>query len=111
MELSSFTVSLNPQNHVQLQWVTQSETDVMGFQIFRATVSNWEEAISVSDMISATNTSQMQSYLWVDKEKLAPIRYYYWLESVDYDGYSDFFGPVNIFLEDNIGVIPAIPPD
>lgn len=110
VELSAFTISLTPQNEVKLQWATQSETNVMGFQIYRATVNDLEQSQKNSSMISATNTSQMQNYLWIDKENLASGRYYYWLESVDYDGSSDYYGPVNIFLEDHSADISTIPP-
>lgn len=110
VELSAFTISLTPQNEVKLQWATQSETNVMGFQIYRATVNDLEQSQKISSMISATNTSQMQNYLWIDKENLASGRYYYWLESVDYDGSSDYYGPVNIFLEDHSADISTIPP-
>lgn len=96
VELSSFTATLNAHNYVQLTWVTQTETGVQGYYIFRGRENDLGTAILVSNMIPATNTSQQQSYVFVDSELYEDGMYYYWLQNADFDGSSAFHGPVTI---------------
>lgn len=94
--LSSFTATLTAHNYVQLTWVTQTETGVQGYYIFRSGVNDLGTAQMVSTMIPATNTSQQQSYIFVDSELFEEGLYYYWLQNTDFDGSSSFHGPVSI---------------
>lgn len=94
--LSSFTATLNAHNYVQLTWVTQTETGVQGYYIFRGRENDLGTAILVSNMIPATNTSQQQSYVFVDSELFEDGMYYYWLQNADFDGSSAFHGPVTV---------------
>ncbi|MBP7310561.1 MAG: T9SS type A sorting domain-containing protein, partial [Candidatus Cloacimonetes bacterium] len=96
VELSSFTATISLNNQVQLMWVTQSETNVSGFRIYRGLVNNASEALQLSVFIPATNSSQAQHYLYEDTELFAPGYYYYWLESNDLEGSSELFGPVGV---------------
>lgn len=96
VELSSFTATISLNNQVQLMWVTQSETNVSGFRIYRGMVNNASEALQLSVFIPATNSSQAQHYLYEDTELFAPGYYYYWLESNDLEGSSELFGPVGV---------------
>ena len=99
VELSSFTATPNAQNHVNVQWVTQSETGVLGFRIYRSTDTNAAEAELISPLIPATNTSHTQLYLYKDKDLTCDGTYYYWLESADLDGFSTLHGPISIQYE------------
>jgi len=94
--LSSFTATFNAHNYVQLIWVTQTETGVQGYYIFRGRENDLGTAILVSNMIPATNTSQQQSYVFVDSEIYEDGMYYYWLQNADFDGSSAFHGPVAV---------------
>lgn len=96
VELSSFTANITNQNYVSLNWITQSETGVVGFSIYRSQEDNLESAALISPMITATNTSQMQSYVYVDEEIFEDGTYYYWLENADLDGTRDYHGPTTI---------------
>ncbi|MDD3563963.1 MAG: FlgD immunoglobulin-like domain containing protein [Candidatus Cloacimonetes bacterium] len=96
VELSSFTVATNSYNQVNLQWVTQSETNVSGFRIYRNTEDLLDSAQMLNYFIPATNTSQMKVYIATDKEIYAEGIYYYWLENVDLSGESGFHGPIHI---------------
>ncbi|MGC9361573.1 MAG: FlgD immunoglobulin-like domain containing protein [Candidatus Syntrophosphaera sp.] len=96
VELSTFTAVLTQQYFVNLTWVTQSETGVNGFYIFRGTSEDLATAEIVSPMIPATNTSQPQTYVFTDTELYDSGTYYYWLQNVDYDGTVYFHGPVSI---------------
>ncbi|HRY84451.1 MAG TPA: T9SS type A sorting domain-containing protein, partial [Candidatus Cloacimonadota bacterium] len=101
VELSSFTASINAQNNVSLNWITQSETGVIGFNVYRAPLDDLECAQLVSPLINATNTSTTQSYVYVDKDLYEPGEYYYWLQNVDLDGSMAFHGPISITYTGN----------
>ena len=96
VELSSFTYTLNGNNLVTLQWITQTETNVLGYYIYRGKSEEASEAVLVSDMIAATNTSTLQSYIFVDSELQEQGTYYYWLQNLDMDGSNAFHGPVRV---------------
>lgn len=101
VELSSFTATLNAQNNVSLMWVTQSETGVNGFYVHRGSDNLLANAEVVSPLISATNTSQQQVYLFSDSEISESGTYYYWLQVQDLDGGIAYHGPTSFVYENN----------
>lgn len=110
VELSTFTVALNNYNNAVLTWVTQTETGVSGFYVFRNTEESLATAEMVSNLIPATNTSQQQVYLFTDKELGGPGTYYYWLQVSDMDGSDNFYGPITLVYQGgNEPGIPSIP--
>jgi len=104
VELSSFTASISAGNNINLCWVTQSETGVHGFRIFRAQEGNLVNALSVSPLIGATNSSQTQIYVYEDTELDEQGTYYYWLQSTDLCGSIQYFGPVSVDYDPGNGV-------
>ena len=109
VELSSFTVTISANNAVALTWVTQTETNVSGFQLYRHTNDDLATASLLSGFVNATNTSQMQVYVYFDEEDLAAGTYYYWRQSLDFDGGSGFYGPVTVTYNPTGGATPEIP--
>jgi len=109
VELSSFTAVISAQNFVQLQWVTQSETNCAGYRIYRNTSYDLETATMLNAFIEATNTSQMQIYVYWDREVWEDGTYYYWLQNLDFDGTHAFHGPISITIALNSSGAPAIP--
>lgn len=109
VELSSFTAIMNAQNYVQLQWITQSETNVSGFRIYRSQIEALESATLLNVFIPASNTSQTQTYVYTDNELSEPGIYYYWLENVDLDGGNNIYGPVQISYTQPGGDSPELP--
>jgi len=108
IELSSFTATITSQYFVQLHWVTQSETDVMGYVIFRSDVNDLASAYRASPMINATNTTTQTSYNFTDSE-VTPGNWYYWLQNLDMDGSSNYFGPISVTVTDGDNETPDIP--
>ena len=93
--LSTFTAQyLN--SKPTLYWQTQSETDNMGWFIYRNTTENFTSAEKISGMLPGHGTTtQPQSYIYEDAEELQIEQtYYYWLESVDYSGTIHHFDKV-----------------
>ena len=100
VELSSFTAIVIQSNLVQLQWVTQSESNMIGYNVYRCQLDNLESAMQInSSIIPAQNSSTQQSYTFTDEEIETGKTYYYWLESMDLDGTNEYFGPVSITIE------------
>ena len=96
VQLSSFTAAISADNYVNLNWVTQTETDVLGFYVLRNDSDDLSSAITVSPLILATNTSSQQSYIFTDRELFQEGTYYYWLQNSDLDGSVGFHGPASI---------------
>lgn len=110
VSLSSFTAVMSAQNYVNLIWITESETNVNGYYIFRSSDEMLDNALMVSPLIRAANSSTQQSYIYTDRELYNSGTYYYWLQNVDFDGSSAFHGPVliDVNLDGNSGA-PSIP--
>ena len=105
VELSSFSATLTANLFVKLTWVSQSETNMIGYRVYRNTSTNFKEAEMLDiPMVPATNTSSTTSYSVTDTNVLANNTYYYWLESIDYSE-PQFFGPTSVFVE---SVTPAV---
>ena len=109
VELSSFTAVLTAQNFVKLTWVSQSETEMLGYRVYRSESGDQANAVMITpSMIGATNTSTTQTYSITDNEVAIGSTYWYWLESVDYAS-SHFHGPVSIIVEGNVPpVLPEV---
>ncbi len=86
IELSSFTAQYM-NNVPTIYWSTQSETDNLGWLLYRNEENDFSTALCISDLIPGHGSSaQMHSYLYQDTEVILQSMYYYWLESIDYSG-------------------------
>lgn len=110
VELSSFTALPLQNSYVQLDWITQSETGVSGYYIYRNSTNDLDDAMAISTLVTATNSSAEQSYRYIDTE-VEPGVWYYWLQNVDLDGQVAFHGSISVNLSDNDGDdgTPSIP--
>lgn len=107
VELSSFNAVQTAQNDVKLSWVSQSETDLLGYRVYRNGSLDQANAVSITPvMVPATNTSTTASYSITDSEVSIGSTYYYWLESIDM-GSNTFHGPVSVIVE---GEVPPVIP-
>lgn len=110
VELSHFSATMTAQNYVQLTWVTQTETNLMGYHVYRNDSDDLSSAAKISDLIAGTNTSQAQTYVYYDMELDQDGTYYYWLQNVDMDGTMGYHGPASVFFTvGGNGGAPAIP--
>lgn len=96
ISLSAFTATISSSNNVRLDWVTATETGVLGYYIYRSEDSNLLNASQVSPLIEGTNTSNQQSYVFNDLETQPFTEYNYWLEGLDIDGGFAMYGPVTV---------------
>lgn len=110
VELSSFTAVLTSDFFVKLHWITQSETEVRGFYIYRSSTNDISTAILVSPFIEATNTSSQHSYEYVDNDLPNIGTYYYWLNVQDLNGEEGYHGPITVYYSNEGGQgTPGIP--
>lgn len=110
VELSTFTVSLNAFNNAVLNWITQTETGVSGFYVYRNNSENLASAILVSHLIPATNSSEEHSYSFIDNELFSHGTYYYWLQVADIDGSESYHGPATlVYTGNDEPALPSIP--
>jgi len=108
--LTSFTATISNQNYINLTWITQSETGMMGYYVMRSTQNDLSTAKVVSPLIPATNTSQPKAYLYTDTEVTESGTYYYWLQCNDYDGIINTYGSISIEYNPGGGnTTPSIP--
>jgi len=110
VELSSFTTLNSTNNSVLLKWITQSETNMLGYHLYRNTSSLLTDAERISDnIIQATNTSNQKIYEYQDLTSSPSTLYYYWLQSIEMNGITNYSGPISITTNDFINEIPVIP--
>lgn len=110
VELTSFTSINASENTVSLKWITQSESNILGYHIYRNTDSLLAGSQRISNnMIPATNSSNQQIYEHIDVTALASTNYNYWLQSIEMNGISNYYGPINITTNGYINEIPEIP--
>jgi len=99
VELSSFSATLTANLFVKLTWVSQTETNMVGYKVYRGTSANIKEAEMLDiPMVPATNTSSSATYTVTDSNVLENNTYYYWLETIDYHE-TQFFGPTSVFVD------------
>ncbi|MFA5498596.1 MAG: T9SS type A sorting domain-containing protein [Candidatus Cloacimonadia bacterium] len=100
VELSSFTISQIVGQGVILSWTSESETNLLGYNIYRSEDYQLCQAARINNAIIAGHNSSTQKQYTFEDDIVEPEReYFYWLESVDLDLTNEFYGPISIFIE------------
>ncbi len=87
VELSAFTAQV-VQDGVLLEWETQSETENLGFHLYRSTDKDkTPERISRKIIPGAGNSQSIQKYKFTDNNVQIGHTYYYTLADVRFDGH------------------------
>jgi len=103
VELSSFTAVLCNTNNVALNWTSQSESNLLGYNVYRSSTNDQMSAVKVNaSTIQATNTSTEHSYEFIDAQ-INEGEYYYWLQTVEQNNEYAFYGPVTVNYSSNPG--------
>jgi len=93
IELSSFTATAS-NGLVKLEWVTESEVDNAGFNIYRATAEKGPYVkINDSLIVGAGYTTAGVAYAFVDESVKNRKTYYYKLEDINLNGTTTMHGP------------------
>lgn len=77
----------------KLYWSTASETNASHFAIHKSLNGVDKNAIGVVTAVG--NSNELQNYSFVDVQPVNQVAYYF-LEQVDFDGKSEWFGPVKV---------------
>ncbi|MCD4650384.1 MAG: T9SS type A sorting domain-containing protein [Candidatus Cloacimonetes bacterium] len=97
VELSTFNCNVTYQNFVSINWTTQSESNLQGYNIYRAETHHLENALMINpNIIPAENTSTVKDYTYSDEAAESQQSYYYWLESVELNNTNMYHGPISI---------------
>ncbi|MGB9300185.1 MAG: hypothetical protein WCD51_06280, partial [Anaerolineae bacterium] len=98
---------------IELGWETASETDNLGFNLYRATSVDGSSTKINAELIP-TQVPPGSPFGAVYNYEDATVEpgqvYYYWLEVVDIYGESELYGPVEAQVEDNQSDLPDTPP-
>lgn len=99
VELNYFAIDyLTRDNSVRIRWQTASETQMLGYHIYRSTEDNLASArVITPTMIVASNSSTGESYTYLDTE-VENGTYYYWLEAISYSS-SEFYGYKSVIVD------------
>lgn len=96
--LSSFTAVPMRGKSVRIQWVTASETNVLGYYILRSMEPKLESALRISPLLEAVNSSQGSMYQFTDRDLHGEGTYYYWLEDIGFSSAGDIHGPLQVHI-------------
>ena len=93
IELSSFTAKAG-YKQVELAWVTETETNNMGFNLYRSEKKHTGyEKINDALIVAKGSDTQGASYKFIDTLLKNRKVYYYKLEDIDKDGTTTEHGP------------------
>ncbi len=98
VELASFTAT-GADGRVVLVWTTQSETDNLGFHVYRSESPEGTFGRVTEELIAGHGTSALpHAYSFTDRLVRAGVRYYYRLTDVDCSGKETTHGPVTVLV-------------
>jgi hypothetical protein len=105
IELSSFTAKAR-NGRVELEWVTESEIDNAGFNVYRAEAEN-RDYIQINDALIIANGSASQgaAYEFVDSNVRNRKTYYYKLQDIDLNSATAMHGPVSATPRFILGIV------
>ena len=104
--LSNFSTAVFANEFVEISWATESEVGISLWNLYRQEPRSDEQTIIYT--IPATNTTEPHEYIHNDTYVVNGETYYYYLESIEYDGTSEMYGPVSaIMLGEDIPDLPG----
>ena len=85
---------------VTLNWTTASETENLGFHVYRSLQSDGQyQRISEEIISGAGNSAETHNYSFIDADVESGRSYFYKIADVDFDGNMTFHGPVSVAVE------------
>ena len=103
--LASFTAKAS-NGRVKLEWVTESELDNAGFNIWRADAADGEYVKLNDEIIPAKGSaSNGAKYVFTDNIAKNRMTYFYKLQDIDVYGTSTFHGPVSAMPKWILGIL------
>ncbi|HEU5090466.1 MAG TPA: hypothetical protein VFT99_23590, partial [Roseiflexaceae bacterium] len=79
---------------VNVTWITGSELNTFGFNLYRGTLADGSDAVQVNGvLITARGRGQGATYQYMDSAARQGVTYFYWLEEVETSGVRQRYGP------------------
>lgn len=95
VELSTFTARV-VDDGILLEWTTESETENLGFHVYRSEVLNGDFTRLTAELIPGAGTAALRHrYSYLDRSA-GDNGYYYKIADVDFRGNYRFHGPVQV---------------
>ncbi|MDZ7330957.1 MAG: T9SS type A sorting domain-containing protein [candidate division KSB1 bacterium] len=99
VELTNFAATVINQQ-VRLTWTTATETENLGFHLFRSLEPEKDYQQITHELIKGSGSSaQAHSYSFIDRNVQPSQTYYYKLADVDYSGNMRFHGPISVTVD------------
>ncbi|MBN1478918.1 T9SS C-terminal target domain-containing protein [candidate division KSB1 bacterium] len=96
VELSGFSISSFP-GRVVLEWTTQTETENLGFHVYKSDSPSGQKIRATKDLIKgALNSETRHDYRWEEKIDQDGEIVYYWIADLSTSGVMRFYGPKRI---------------
>jgi hypothetical protein len=100
--IPTFNALTSDGKYVQLLWIAETETSMLGYNIYRSQVDEVSKAEKINNqLIGAYNSSSATDYSYLDVDVKTGETYFYWLELKDIDLTDQFFGPVSVLVNEN----------
>ena len=96
IELTSFSARYT-EDAVEIEWITQSEEDNLGYLILRARSENDDPVTITEELIPGAGNSLVERrYSHLDESVEPGVRYLYTLVDVSFDGVETYHGPISV---------------
>ncbi len=110
--LSSFNAVYASAGFVSLSWTTQSESNNLGWNVYRSLSENIGQANQMNNVLipGYGTTSEPTDYIFTDENEVENnTSYWYWIESTSYSGETEIFGPVTLTIQIEDNQAPDLP--
>jgi len=110
VELTAFYATYS--NGTTVFWNTASETNLLGYNLYRSCNSSFSNALKLNSVIiPATGSATGNNYHYYDSETVLSDTLYYWLESISCNGFNQIFGPAVLIMPFTEPETPPLPPE
>jgi len=110
VELTAFYATYS--NGGTVFWNTASETNLLGYNLYRSCNSSFSNALKLNSVIiPATGGATGNNYHYYDSETVLSDTLYYWLESISCNGFNQIFGPAVLIMPFTEPETPPLPPE
>jgi len=102
VELSSFNAIYSGRSTL-LNWSTQSETDNVGWNIYRSETDSFIDGLLITEEMidGAGTTAEPTDYSYSDQFAAQEnSTYYYWLQSTSLTGTTELYGPIAVDIKE-----------
>ena len=107
--LSYFNATALYNGNVRLEWISQSESEMLGYYVWRADSAELDAAEIVSPLVEASNTSNQVVYSFTDADISGSGTWNYWLQSLNMDGSNHFYGSIAVTVAEPDNPAPPVP--